>query len=70
MPNNPTPEGEDTMNEYYRSMGAPGATSLRYHIYPHETLDQPYEGVGPRNARVMYFTGSRTAVRAGQTDLT
>ena len=65
MPNNPTQEGEDTMNEYYRSMGAAGATSLRYHIYPRETLDQPYQGVGPRNARVMYFTGSRTAVRTG-----
>ena len=57
--------GEDIMNNYYRQMGAPGATSLRYHIYPRESLDQPYEGVGPNNKRVMYFTGSRTAVRAG-----
>ena len=65
MPNEPTQEGEETANAYYRAMGAPGATSLRYHIYPRETLDQPYEGVGRRNARVMYFTGSRTAVRTG-----
>ena len=65
MPRHPTEEGEDIMNGYYRSMGAPGATSLRYHIYPRETLDQPYEGVGRKNMRVMYFTGSRTAVRTG-----
>ena len=65
MPRQPTAEGEDTMNSYYRAMGAPGASALRYHIYPRESLDQPYEGVGPQNRRVMYFTGSRTAVRAG-----
>ena len=65
MPRHPTQEGEDTMNEYYRSMGAGGATALRYHIYSRDSLDQPYQGVGPRNTRVMYFAGSRTAVRTG-----
>jgi hypothetical protein len=65
MPRHPTPEGEDAMNGYYAAMGAPGATNLRYHIYPRDSLDQPFEGVGPRGTRMMYFTGSRTAVRAG-----
>lgn len=64
-PKHPTAEGEDTMNEYYRSMGAPGTTALRYHNYARENLDEPFEGVGPRGRRPMYFTGARTAIRAG-----
>lgn len=64
-PRHPTAEGEDTMTEYYRSMGAPGAAALRYHNYPREALDQPFEGVGPRGRRPMYFTGARTAVQSG-----
>ena len=64
-PKHPSPEGEDTMNGYYRQMGAPGATALRYHIYPRETLDQPFEGTGRRGVRMLYFVGSRTALRAG-----
>ena len=46
-------------------MGAPGQTRLRYHLYPRDRLDEPYQGVGPRDVRVLYFTGSRTAMRAG-----
>ena len=64
-PRHPSEDGEDTMNGYYRSMGAGGATALRYHIYPRDRLDQSFEGVGQRDTRMMYFTGSRTAVRAG-----
>ena len=60
-----TPGEEDMMNQYYREMGAPGATSLRYRASPRDTLDQPFQGVGPRDRRPLYFAGSRTAIRAG-----
>ena len=58
-------EREEAINGYYRSMGAEGASALRYHLYPRQSLDQPYGGEGPNGMRTMYFTGSRTAVRAG-----
>lgn len=64
-PRHPRPEGEDIMNGYYREMGAPGATNLRYHVYPRDSLDQPFEGVGRRGRRAMYYAGSRTAIRDG-----
>ncbi len=64
-PKHPSAEGEDVMNGYYAQMGARGATALRYHIYSRSSLDQPFEGTGPRGIRKMYFTGSRTAVRTG-----
>ena len=61
----PTPELEDSVNNYFETMGGPRAAALRYKIYPRDQLDQPFEGVGRRGGRVMYFTGSRTAVRTG-----
>ena len=64
-PKHPDQEGEDVMNGYYRSMGAPGATGLRYHIYHRDQLDEPFEGTGRRGVRTMYFTGSRTALKTG-----
>ena len=65
MPRHPTPEGEDVMNGYFRSMGAPGTTNLRYKVYPRESLDEPFEGVGPRGRRALFFAGGRTALKAG-----
>lgn len=64
-PKHPQPEDENIMNGYYQQMGAPGATSLRYRIYPRDSLDQPYQGVGRKDRRVMFFAGSRTAIRTG-----
>ena len=61
-PRKPRPGNEEVMNGYYREMGAPDATALRYRIYPRESLDAPFYGPGKRT---LFFVGSRTAVQAG-----
>ncbi len=61
-PRNPQPGDEEVMNGYYREMGAPGATGLRYRLYPRDSI---YGGWDEPGKRTLFFTGSRSAVRAG-----
>ena len=61
-PRNPEPGGEEVMNSYYQEMGAPGASGLRYRIYPRNSL---YGGWDEPGKRTMFFTGSQSAIRAG-----
>lgn len=61
-PRNPQPGNEEMVNGYYQEMGVPGASGLRYRLYPRESLDEGFDGPGKRT---LFFAGSRTAVRAG-----
>jgi hypothetical protein len=58
-PSNGGPEAEGLINQYYQEMGVPGATALRYRLYPRESVG---EGMGPRT---LFFAGGRSAVESG-----
>ncbi len=55
-------QAEDLISDYYRDMGVEGANSLRYRLYPRESMMQATEG---RNTNRLFFAGGRSAIAAG-----
>ncbi len=53
---------EDLVSDYYREMGVEGANTLRYHLYPRDSVMDPTEG---RNDHRLYFAGGRSALATG-----